>query len=83
MIFPIFRALAKFEIELISERTIAVIQASQARGRMGGRKFNLTKAQLRLAKASMRNRDTSVTELCKELKITRVTLYKYISPNGE
>ena len=83
MIFSIFGALAEFERELIRERTIAGIQAARARGRMGGRKFNITKAQVRLAEASMKNRDTSVTELCKELKITRATLYKYISPNGE
>ena len=83
MIFSIFGALAEFEREFIRERTIAGIQAARARGRMGGRKFNLTKAQVRLAEASMKNRDTSVTELCKELKITRATLYKYISPNGE
>ena len=83
MIFSIFGALAEFERELIRERTIAGIQAARARGRMGGRKFNLSKAQVRLAEASMKNRDTSVAELCKELKITRATLYKYISPNGE
>lgn len=83
MIFSIFGALAEFERELIRERTIAGIIAARARGRMGGRKFNLTKAQVRLAEASMKNRDTSVTELCKELKITRATLYKYISPTGE
>ena len=83
MIFSIFGALAEFERELIRERTIADITAARARGRMGGRKFNLTKAQVRLAEASMKNRDTSVTELCKELKITRATLYKYISPTGE
>ena len=83
MIFSIFGALAEFERELIRERTIAGITAARARGRMGGRKFNLTKAQVRLAEASMTNRDTSVTELCKELKITRATLYKYISPTGE
>ena len=83
MIFSIFGALAEFERELIRERTIAGITAARARGRMGGRKFNLTKAQVRLAEASMKNRDTSVTELCKELKITRATLYKYISPTCE
>lgn len=83
MIFSIFGALAEFERELIRERTIAGITAARARGRMGGRKFNLTKAQVRLAEASMKNRDTSVTELCKELKITRATLYKYIAPTGE
>ena len=83
MIFSIFGALAEFERELIIERTKAGLQAARARGRVGGRKFNLTKAQVRLAEASMKNRDTSVAVLCKELKITRATLYKYISPEGE
>ncbi len=83
MVFGIFAALAEFERELIRERTIAGIQAARARGRMGGRKFNLTKSQVRLAEAAMKNRDTSVAELCKELNITRATLYKYISPTGE
>lgn len=83
MIFSIFGALAEFERELIRERTKAGIDAARARGRMGGRKFGLTKAQVRLAEAAMKNRDTSVTELCKELNITRACLYQYISPNGE
>jgi DNA invertase Pin-like site-specific DNA recombinase len=83
MVFGIFAALAEFERELIRERTVAGIQAARARGRMGGRKFNLTKTQVRLAEAAMKNRDTSVAELCKELNITRATLYKYISPTGE
>jgi len=30
----------------------------------------------------MKNRDTSVSELCKELNITRATLYKYVDPEG-
>lgn len=83
MVFSIFGALAEFERELIRERTVAGIQAARSRGRMGGRKFNLSKAQVRLAEAAMKNRDTSVSELCKELGITRATLYKYISPTGE
>jgi len=31
----------------------------------------------------MKNRDTSATELAGELGITRATLYRYVSPNGE
>jgi len=30
----------------------------------------------------MKNRDSSVSELCKELGITRPTLYRYIAPDG-
>ena len=83
MVFSIFAALSEFERELNRERTLAGLQSARARGRKGGRKFQLTKAQVRLAQASMKNRDTSVAELCKELRITRPTLYRYVAPNGE
>ena len=83
MIFSIFGAFAEFERELIRERTLAGLKAARARGRKGGRKFQLTKAQVRLAQAAMKNRDTSVGELCKELGVTRPTLYCYVDPNGE
>jgi len=83
MIFSIFGALAEFEAELIRERTVFGIKAARARGRVGGRRFQLTKSQVRLAQVAMQNRDSSVTELCKELGITRPTLYRYVSPNGE
>ena len=31
----------------------------------------------------MANRDTSVSELCRELGIKPVTLYRYVGPHGE
>lgn len=80
--FGIFAALAEFESELIRERTLAGLQAARARGRKGGRKFALTKAQVRMAQAAMMNRDTSVSELCRELGIAPVTLYRYVDPKG-
>lgn len=83
LVFGIFAALAEFERELIRERTMAGLEAARARGRKGGRRFELTKSQVRLAQAAMANRDTSVAELCKELGITRVTLYRYVGPSGE
>jgi DNA invertase Pin-like site-specific DNA recombinase len=84
LVFGIFAALAEFERELIRERTMAGLQAARARGRKGGRKFGLTKPQVRLAQAAMKNRDTKVSELCQELGgITRATLYRYVSPEGE
>ena len=83
LVFGIFAALAEFERELIRERTMAGLQAARVRGRKGGRKFSLTKAQVRLAQAAMRHRDTKVSELCRELGgITRSTLYRYVSPDG-
>ena len=53
LVFGIFAALAEFERELIRERTVAGLEAARARGRRGGRKFALTKAQVRLAQAAM------------------------------
>ena len=42
---------------------MAGLKAARARGRRGGRKFALTKAQVRLAQAAMAHRDTSVSAL--------------------
>ena len=83
LIFGIFAALAEFERELIRERTVAGLKAARARGRKGGRKFALTKAQVRLAQAAMSNRDTSVAQLAKELGVKPVTIYRYVGPDGE
>ena len=52
-IFGIFAALAEFERELVRERTKAGLAAARARGRKGGRRFDLTKTQVRLAQAAM------------------------------
>ncbi|RJE78662.1 recombinase family protein [Paracoccus sp. JM45] len=81
--FGIFAALAEFESELIRERTMAGLTSARARGRKGGRKFALSKAQVRLAQAAMANPDTSVTSLSKELGIRPVTLYRYVDPTGQ
>jgi len=59
------------------------LEAARARGGKGGRKFALSKAQVRLAQAAMAHRDTSVSELCRELGIRPVTLYRYVGPQGQ
>lgn len=82
LILGIFASLAEFERELIRERTMAGLSAARARGRKGGRRFALTKAQVRLAQAAMANRDTSVAELCEELGVKPVMLYRYVDPTG-
>ena len=83
LVFGIFAALAEFERALISERTIAGLAAARARGRSGGRPFKMTSAKIRLAMAAMGQKETSVSDLCKELGVTRQTLYRHVSPTGE
>lgn len=39
-------------------------------------------AQVRLAQAAMGNKETVVSKLCKELGITKPTLYRYVDPKG-
>ncbi len=80
--FGIFASLAERESKLIRERIMAGFAAARARGRKGGRKFALTKAPLRMAQAAMANRDTSVPELCKDLKVKSVTLSRYVDPKS-
>jgi len=60
LVFGIFAALAEFERELISERTIAGLASARARGRNGGRPYRMTPAKLRLAMASMGRPGTKV-----------------------
>ena len=83
LVFGIFAALAEFERELMSERTVAGLASARARGRKGGRPFKMTAAKLRLAMASMGKPETKVGDLCAELGITRQTLYRHVSPQGE
>lgn len=82
LVFGIFAALAEFERELISERTRAGLTSARARGRVGGRPFVMTPAKVRLAVAAMSDPDTIVTDLCKDLGVTRQTLYRHVSPTG-
>jgi hypothetical protein len=47
------------------------LASARARGRTGGRPFTMTPAKVRLAMASMGKHDTNVSELCKELGVSR------------
>lgn len=82
LIFGIFAALAEFERELISERTKAGLASARARGREGGAPHKMTPAKIRLAMAAMGKPETIVRLLCKELGVTRQTLYRHVGPDG-
>jgi hypothetical protein len=54
----------------------------RARGRKGGAPLKMTTTKLKLAMSAMGKPETMIGELCKELGITRQTLYRHIAPDG-
>jgi DNA invertase Pin-like site-specific DNA recombinase len=80
LIFHIFGALAEFERNLISERTTAGLTAARPRGRIGGRPKALTPQQRKIAQALYDDPNNSILEICRTLKISKVTLYRSIKP---
>lgn len=82
LVFGIFAALAEFERDLLAERTLAGLASARARGRNGGAPFKMTAAKVRLAMAAMGQPGTKIGELCRELGVTRQTLYRHVGPDG-
>jgi DNA invertase Pin-like site-specific DNA recombinase len=81
--FHLFSALAEFERELIRERTMAGLTAARARGRFGGRPKIMPADKIKMAASLMRTPNVSIKDICKNLGISRTTLYRYVGPKGE
>lgn len=85
LVFNIFASLAQFERDLIRVRTMAGLARARARGRLGGRKKGLSaKAQKTalIAEALYKQRQLTVIDLCKQLSISKPTLYRYLRTRG-
>jgi len=82
MIFGVFSALSEFERDLIIERTRAGLAAARARGRKGGRPQKVDKSLLKMAMASMSDRESVASDVAKRLGITTSTLYSYVNGDG-
>lgn len=80
--FHVFSALAEFERDLIRDRTMAGLRAARARGRLGGRRREMTPEKVKMATRLMKDPDVSIKEICRTLNVSRTTLYRYVSPNG-
>jgi DNA invertase Pin-like site-specific DNA recombinase len=79
LVFHIFGALAEFERDIIRERTQAGLAAARARGRQGGRpKLPGTARKVALARKLYEERETPVQDICRDLNISRATLYRYL-----
>lgn len=82
LVFHIFGALAEFEHSLIRERTIAGLAAARARGRRGGRKPAMSKADIRKAAAMLTDPTITKTEVARHFGISRVTLNAGLAREG-
>lgn len=83
--FHLFAALAEFERDIISERTLAGLASARARGRKGGRPKGLSKKAEHtaiIAQNLYEERKLSVNQICDQLSISRRTLYKYLRHRG-
>ena len=80
LIFNIFSSLAQFERRLIQERTKAGLDAARARGRQDGRKrVEATNPKVMMAKNMHKDHGMSIENICKTLKISRASFYRYLS----
>jgi DNA invertase Pin-like site-specific DNA recombinase len=85
LIFHMFGMLAEFERDLIRERTQAGLAAARARGRVGGRpraEALNTPQKVQMAKALYQDKRNSVAEICRTLRISRTTLYRYLNSSS-
>src|SRR5574339_1104017 len=79
LVFHVFGALAEFERDLIRERTQAGLLAARARGRLGGRPRALDLRRMQIAQALYRDKTNAIVDICRTLRISRATLYRYIT----
>lgn len=83
LIFGIFASLAEFELALIKERTQAGLQAARARGKKGGRRPSLNETQTETLITLYQSKRHSISEICRQLKISRKTFYNYLNKNDQ
>ena len=80
LVFNIFSSMAQFERRLIQERTQAGLASARARGRKGGRpRINADDSKVMAAKRMHRDKTLPVDEICKALKISRPSFYRYLT----
>jgi DNA invertase Pin-like site-specific DNA recombinase len=83
LVFHLFGALAEFERNLNTERTMAGLDAARTRGRKGGRpKLNTAAGKVAMAKKLYRDWTILIPEICKTLHILKATLYRWVNAGG-
>jgi len=79
--FHIFACMAEFERSIGRERTRAALEASRARGRVGGRPPSMSANDIAQAKALLADPDITVGAVAKRMNVAASTLYRHL-PGG-
>ncbi|HYG85059.1 MAG TPA: recombinase family protein [Azospirillum sp.] len=80
LLFHLFGAIAEFERGLIRERTLVGLAAARERGSKPGRKPLLTGNRLAAVRTLWTNQSIPITDICKQFKVSRRTLYRELGP---
>jgi DNA invertase Pin-like site-specific DNA recombinase len=82
LIFHIFGALAQFERSLISMRTKAGLDAARLRGAIGGRPAKMDSHKVATARRLLNDPAMAVEDVCSAMKVSKATLYRYLSASA-
>ncbi len=83
MIFHVLAAIAQFERDLVSERTIAGLKAARARGHRGGRPPKLKAKDVRLAQTMLDASTFTMDEIAERLGCAKATVYRALARERE
>lgn len=77
--FSLMAALAEFERSLLSERTLAGLEAARARGRVGGRPPKMTPDKVKIARQMHDAKEHTVEVIAQTLGVSRKTIYRSLA----
>ncbi|MDO5664496.1 MAG: recombinase family protein [Bacteroidia bacterium] len=78
----VFGAIAEFERDIITERTVAGLEAARKRGRVGGRprgSSDETIKKVQLVKKMREDKSLSVDDICKHINLSRSSFYRLLN----
>lgn len=72
------QTLKQFDRERQKERNKFGLRSARARGKLGGRPRKLDKSDAAMAQSLFKDKKHSIKDICRILKVSRATLYRYL-----
>ncbi len=79
----VLRTLVSYEQQVIREKTQIGLKRAKAKGKKTGRKPSLTPQQIQIGKTLAADPTQTVEDVCRSLKISQSTYYRYIHPKQQ